>query len=116
MADTTDLARSVIAALNARDFAALSARVQEDVVLSGIGEGSDNGREALRDRFARYFQSSDETYADALVMSDAGGQAVAIRVTAHGKTAGGSAYSREKIVFLEVDEGAITRIALFNGS
>lgn len=116
MADTTDLARSVIAALNARDFATLSARVHEDVVLSGIGEGSDNGREALRDRFARYFQSSDETYADALVMSDAGGQAVAIRVTAHGKTAGGGAYSREKIVFLEVDEGAITRIALFNGS
>ncbi|WLS02815.1 nuclear transport factor 2 family protein [Shinella oryzae] len=116
MADTTDLARSVIAALNARDFAALSARVQEDVVLSGIGEGSDNGREALRDRFARYFQSSDETYADALVMSDAGSQAVAIRVTAHGKAAGGGAYSREKIVFLEVDEGAITRIALFNGS
>ncbi len=116
MADMTDLARTVIAALNARDFATLSARVQEDVVLSGIGEGSDNGREALRDRFARYFQSSDETYADALVMSDDGGQAVAIRVTAHGKTAGGSAYSREKIVFLEVDEGAISRIALFNGS
>ena len=30
MADTTDLARSVIAALNARDFAALSAALRSE--------------------------------------------------------------------------------------
>ncbi|MGD9475982.1 UNVERIFIED_ORG: nuclear transport factor 2 family protein [Roseateles sp. XES5] len=116
MADTESINHAVIEALNARDFSALAARVHEDVAISGIGEGSDNGRDALRDRLARHFEASDESYGDALVMSDALGNNVAIRVTARGKTAGGAAYSREKILLIELEDGVITRLALFTGS
>ena len=116
MADTESLSHTVIEALNGRDFSTIAARVHEDVAISGIGEGSDNGREALRERLARHFEASDESYGDALVMSDALGNNVAIRVTARGKTAGGAAYSREKILLLELEDGMITRIGLFSGS
>lgn len=116
MADTESINHAVIEALNARDFAALAAKVHEDVAISGIGEGSDNGREALRDRLARHFEAFDESYGDALVMSDALGHNVAIRVTARGTFAGGGAYSKERILLLELEEGAITRFAVFSGS
>ena len=104
---------AVIEALNARDFAGLAARAHEDVAVSGIGSGSDTGRDALRERLARHFQASDESFGDALVMSDALGHNVAIRLTARGKSVGGAAYSAEKILLLEVEEGTITRFALF---
>jgi hypothetical protein len=116
MADTTSINHAVIEALNARDFAALAARVHEDVSISGIGEGADSGRDALRDRLARHFEAFDESYGDALVMSDALGHNVAIRLTARGKSAGGDAYSKEKILLLELENDAITRIAFFTGS
>ena len=116
MSDTESINHAVIAALNARDFAALAAKVHEDVSISGIGDGMDNGRDALRDRLARHFEAYDESFDDALVMSDALGHNVAIRLTARGKSAGGDAYSREKILLLTVDEGLITRIAFFTGS
>ncbi|WP_421592990.1 nuclear transport factor 2 family protein [Shinella sp. M27] len=115
MANTENIAHAVIEALNARDFAALAAKVNEDVALSGIGEGSDNGREALRERFVRHFAANDETYQDALVMSDPPGNTVAIRLTARGNLAGGS-YSKEKILLLELEDGVITRMAFFTGS
>ena len=73
MADITNIANAAIEALNARDFAALAGKVHEDVAISGIGEGMDNGREALRERLARHFEAFDESYRDALVMTDAGG-------------------------------------------
>lgn len=113
MADTETIAPAVIEAINARDFAALAARVHEDVAIAGIGEGSDNGREALRERLSRHFATSGESFGDALVMQDPSGQTVAIRVTARGKTAGGDGYSAEKILLLELEEGLVTRIALF---
>ena len=113
MADTTTITHAVIEALNARDFAVLAARVQEDVAISGIGEGMDNGREALRERLARHFEACDESYDDALVMSDASASNVAIRLTARGKSAAGAAYSKEKILLLEVEDGSISRIAFF---
>lgn len=116
MADTESINHAVIEALNARDFAALAAKVHEDVAISGIGEGGDNGREALRDRLARHFEAFDESYGDALVMSDALGHNVAIRVTARGTSAGGDAYSKERILLLELEDGAITRFAVFSGS
>lgn len=116
MSDTESINHLVIEALNARDFAALAARVHEDVAIAGIGEGSDNGREALRGRLARHFEAFDESYGDALVMSDVPGHNVAIRVTARGKSAGGAAYSKEKILYLEVEDGMVTRIAFFSGS
>jgi hypothetical protein len=116
MADTESINHAVIEALNARDFAALAARVHEDVSISGIGEGSDNGREALRGRLARHFEAFDESYGDALVMSDALGHNIAIRLTARGKSAGGDAYAKEKLLLLELEDGAITRIAFFSGS
>ncbi|QRI65621.1 nuclear transport factor 2 family protein [Shinella sp. PSBB067] len=116
MADTESINHAVIEALNARDFAALAARVDEDVAISGIGEGSDNGREALRERLARHFQASDESYGDALVMSDALGNNVAIRVTARGASAGGASYSKEKVILLELEDGVITRFSVFSGS
>lgn len=115
MANTESITHAVIEALNARDFATLAAKVNEDVALSGIGEGNDNGREALRDRLARHFAAHDETYQDALVMSDALGNNLAIRLTARGSSAGGS-YSKEKILLLELEDGAITRMAFFAGS
>ncbi len=116
MSDTESINHAVIEALNARDFAALAAKVHEDVSISGIGEGMDNGRDALRDRLARHFEAFDESYGDALVMSDALGHNVAIRLTAHGKSAAGATYSKEKILLLELEEGSITRIAFFSGS
>jgi len=116
MADIESINHAVVEALNARDFAALAARVDEDVSISGIGEGTDNGREALRDRLARHFEAFDESYGDALVMSDALGNNVAIRLTARGKSPGGAAYSTEKILLLEVEDGTISRIAFFSPS
>jgi hypothetical protein len=116
MADTESINHAVIEALNARDFAAIAGKVHEDVTIAGIGEGTDNGREALRDRLARHFEAFDESYGDALVMSDALGSNVAIRLTARGKSAGGAAYSKEKILLLELESGMITRIAFFGGS
>ena len=116
MADIESTSRAVIEALNARDFSALAGRVHEDVALSGIGEGSDNGREALRDRLARHFEAHDESYGDVLVMSDVSGDNAAIRVTARGRSAGGDSYSKEKIILLEREDGAITRFAIFSGS
>ncbi|MGJ7040963.1 ketosteroid isomerase-like protein [Shinella sp. BE166] len=116
MSDTESINHAVIEALNARDFAALAAKVHENVSISGIGEGMDNGRDALRDRLARHFEAFDESYGDALVMSDALGHNVAIRLTAHGKSAAGATYSKEKILLLELEEGSITRIAFFSGS
>ena len=116
MADTESINHAVIEALNARDFAALAARVHEDVSISGIGEGSDNGREALRGRLARHFEAFDESYGDMLVMSDASGDNAAIRVTARGRSAGGDSYSKEKILLLELEDGMITRFAVFSGS
>lgn len=116
MANTESINHAVIEALNSRDFAALAAKVHEDVSISGIGEGMDNGREALRARLARHFEAFDESYDDALVMSDALGSNVAIRLTAHGKRAGGDSYSAEKILLLELEDGSITRIAFFSAS
>jgi ketosteroid isomerase-like protein len=113
MAGTESINHAVIEALNARDFATLAARAHEDVAISGIGEGQDQGREALRERLARHFQAFDERYEDALVMSDALGGNVAIRLTARGTASGGAAYSKEKILLLELEEGAITRMAFF---
>lgn len=116
MANTESINHAVIEALNARDFAALAAKVHEDVAISGIGEGMDNGREALRERLARHFAASDESFDDALVMSDALGNNIAIRLTARGRSAAGAAYSKEKILLLELEDGLITRLAFFTGS
>ena len=66
------------------------------------------------ERLARHFEAFDESYGDALAMSDASGNTIAIRLTARGKAAGGAAYSKEKILLLELEEGLITRFALFS--
>ena len=113
MAETDSIARAVIDALNARDFAALAGKVHEDVVISGIGGSGDNGREALRDRLARHFEAFDESYGDGLAMSDASGRVLAVRVTARGRPAGGDGYSRDRIILLEVEDGLITRFSIF---
>ena len=55
MPDAAAIAGDLVAALNARDYAAIAALCDEDVALSGIGAGSDQGREALRERLARRF-------------------------------------------------------------
>ncbi len=116
MAGTGSIDHAVIEALNARDYAALAGKVHEDVAVSGIGEGADNGREALRERLARHFEASDESYGDALAMSDAAGRNIAIRVTARGRSPGGDSYSREKILLLELEDGVITRFAVFTAA
>jgi ketosteroid isomerase-like protein len=116
MANTESLNHAVIEALNARDVAALAGKAHEDVAISGIGEGMDTGRDALRARLARHFETFDESYGDALVMSDALGNNVAIRLTARGRSAAGDTYSKEKILLLELEDGSITRIAFFTGS
>lgn len=114
MADTASIARAVVAALNARDFAALAVMADEDIAVSGIGPGMDNGREALRERLARHFQASDETFGDALVLADDAGATLAVRLTARGTAPDGAAFSREKILLLDIDDGRIVRIAFFS--
>lgn len=115
MADTRTIAADVVAALNARDFSALAEAVHEDVAIAGIGEGMDNGREALRDRLARHFQAFDESYGDQLAMSDAAGDNVAVKLTARGKdSASGRAYSVDKVLLFAFEDGLITRIVLFS--
>ena len=52
MPDAAAIAGDLVAALNARDYAAIAALCDEDVALSGIGAGGDQGREALRERLA----------------------------------------------------------------
>ena len=113
MTDISTIARRVVDALNGRDFAALAGLAHEDVAISGIGGGMDNGREALRERFARHFQATDESYGDVLVLSDGGDSHAAVRVTARGKGAGGAAASGERVLLLDLEDGRITRIGLF---
>jgi ketosteroid isomerase-like protein len=112
MPDKGTTPEAIVAALNARDFAGLAAQVDEDVAIAGIGDGMDNGRDAFRDRLARHFQAFDESYGDALVMRDATGDNVAVRLTARGQSASGGGYSVEKVLLLELEGGRITRFAL----
>lgn len=114
MADIAGIARTVVATLNARDVAALAEKADEDIAISGIGEGMDNGRAALRERLARHFQAFDETYGDAQVMTDETGGTAAVRLTARGRSPAGAAHSREKILLLEVEDDRISRIAFFS--
>lgn len=114
MAGIADIARTAVAALNARDFAALAETADEDIAISGIGEGMDNGRAALRERLARHVQAFDETYGDAQVMTDEAAGTAALRLTARGRSPAGAAYSREKILLLEIEDGRISRIAFFS--
>lgn len=116
MADIESIARAFVEALNARDFTALAGKVHEDVAVSGFGGGNDNGREALRERLARHFAASDESYGDALAMGDAAGNTLAIRLTARGHAQAGAGYSREEILLLELEEGLVTRIAVFTAA
>ena len=113
MTDASSIAKVVVAALNARDFAALAEAVDEDVAIAGIGGGMDNGCEALRARLANRFRALDETYGAAQVLGGETGGAVAIRLTARGTATGGS-YSQEKILLLDMEDGLITRIAFFS--
>lgn len=112
MANANAVARELVAALNARDYAAIAALADEDVAISGFGEGGDMGREALRERLARHFSSFDESYGDAVTMVADGGSPVAIRVTARGSVASGKSYSVEKVLLLELDGDRIARMAL----
>ena len=112
MTDTGKLATDIVAALNARDFAALAAACDEDVTLSGV-EGRNQGRDALRDRLARHFQAHDETYGDMVVMADEGGGLVSALVTARGVGAGGTAYSVEMILCFTFDGDRLSRIGFF---
>ena len=114
MPDAAATAMDLIAALNARDYAAIAALCEEDVAISGIGHGSDQGREALRDRLARHFAALDETFGDAVVMQAAGGSPVAIRVTARGRNAAGTSTSIEKVLVVEIDGGRISRLSVFS--
>ncbi|MCP8893930.1 nuclear transport factor 2 family protein [Shinella daejeonensis] len=114
MADNSPIAHAVVAALNARDFSALAALADEEIALSGFGGGMDMGREALRERLARHFQASDETYGDALVMEDRSGGNIAVRLTARGWSPDGTARSREAALLIEVEEGRVLRLALLS--
>ncbi|MDX3926839.1 MAG: ester cyclase [Shinella sp.] len=123
MAEEQDLARDLVDALNARDFASLAADVDEDVAIGGIGEGSNNGREALRERLAHHFRIFDESYGDMLVMRDESGSNIAVRLTARGfyrenaaglPPASGQSYSVEKLLLAELDGRRITRLSFFS--
>ncbi|WP_203424045.1 ester cyclase [Sinorhizobium sp. BG8] len=123
MAEQNIMVERLVEALNSRDFAAVADMCDEDVAVSGIGEGADNGREALRERLARHFQLFDETYGDALVMTAEGGSPISVRLTARGRYGGGApglsaaagqSYSVEKLMLIELAEGRIARLALFS--
>ena len=110
--EATTIATGLVAALNARDYVAIAGYADEDVAIAGIGEGSEIGRAALRDRLARHFAAFDENYADAVIMTASGGSPVAIRLTARGRVASGNAYTTEKVLLLDIDGGLVTRLAL----
>ncbi|MBD9373071.1 nuclear transport factor 2 family protein [Rhizobium sp. ARZ01] len=112
MTDAATIAQDLVAALNARDYATIAAFTDEDVAIAGIGEGSEIGREALRNRLARHFAACDESYGDAAVMTANGASPVAIRVTARGQIASGKSYTTEKVLLLEIDGGRVTRLSL----
>lgn len=112
MPDANSRSTDLITALNARDYATIAALCDEDVAISGLGGGSDTGRDALRDRLARHFSTFDETYGDAVAMQAAGGSPLAIRVTARGRDASGQSYATEKVLLMELDGGTITRLSL----
>lgn len=114
MPDAAAIAGDLVAALNARDYAAIAALCDEDVALSGIGAGSDQGREALRERLARHFAAGDESFGDAVVMQAVGGSPVAIRVTARGRDGSARATSVEKVLLIELDGGRISRLSFFS--
>lgn len=111
MADTVAIARDLVAALNARDYAAVAGFADDDIAVAGIGEGSEIGRAALRDRLARHFAAFDESYGDAAIMTAGGGSPVAVRLTARGQVSGKS-YSTEKVLLIEFDGGLMTRLSL----
>lgn len=110
--EATTIATGLVAALNARDYAAVAGYADEDVAIAGIGEGSEIGRAALRDRLARHFAAFDENYGDAVIMTASGGSPVAVRLTARGRVASGNAYATEKVLLLDIDGGLVSRLAL----
>ncbi|MFD1329622.1 nuclear transport factor 2 family protein [Mycoplana ramosa] len=112
MADTVAIAQDLVAALNARDYAAVAQLVDDDVAIAGIGERSEIGRAALRDRLARHFAAFDESYGDAAVMTAGGGSPVAVRLTARGRVSSGKSYATEKVLLMEIDGGRVTRLSL----
>ena len=114
MPDAAAIAGDLVAALNARDYAAIAALADEDVAISGFGEGGDMGAEALRERLARHFSRFDESYGDAVVMQAVGGSPVAIRVTARGRDGSARATSVEKVLLIEIDGGRISRLSFFS--
>lgn len=112
MAGPDSIASELVSALNARDYAVVAALAGEDIAIAGIGDGSEMGRDALRDRLARHFATFDESFGDAVVMRADGGSPVAIRVTARGTNKSGKSFSAEKVILLEIEEGLITRLSL----
>lgn len=112
MADAGIIAQELVAALNARDYATIAAFADDDIAIAGIGEGSEIGRDALRERLARHFAAFDESYDDAAVMTTNGASPVAIRLTARGRLASGKSYATEKVLLLEFDGGLVTRLSL----
>ena len=110
--EASTIASGLVAALNARDYATVAAYADEDVAIAGIGEGSETGRAALRDRLARHFAVFDESFGDVAVMTAEGGTPMAIRLTARGRDASGKSYATEKVLLLEIDGGLVTRLAL----
>ncbi|HUH49213.1 MAG TPA: nuclear transport factor 2 family protein [Mycoplana sp.] len=112
MADTGTIAQDLVAALNARDYAAVAGFADDDVAIAGIGEGSEMGRAALRDRLARHFAAFDESYGDAAIMTASGGSPVAVRLTARGRVSSGKSYATEKVLLIEFDGGLMTRLSL----
>ncbi|MDR6757799.1 ketosteroid isomerase-like protein [Mycoplana sp. BE70] len=112
MADTVTIAHDVVAALNVRDYAAVAQLADDDIAIAGIGEGSEIGRAALRDRLARHFAAFDETYGDATIMTASGGSPVAVRLTARGQVSSGKSYATEKVLLIDFDDGLMTRLSL----
>lgn len=112
MAETVAIAHDLVAALNARDYAAVAEFADDDIAIAGIGEGSEIGRAALRDRLARHFAAFNESYGDVAIMTADGGSPVAVRLTARGQVSSGKSYATEKVLLIEFDHGLMTRLSL----
>lgn len=122
--ETRNLVGRFVAAFNAGDHAAMLASMAEDVA-HDLADGSrEIGREPFRwflGLQARHFR---ETWADVAVMVGEGGVRAAAEFTRRGvylataeglPPASGQRYAVPSGLFLEVDEGLITRVSDHSG-
>ena len=121
--ETADLVQRFADALNASDLDAVDALLHEDVTFDLPGEGRAFGREAFRRVRMDRARHLDERMSDLAVMVDDHGGRAAVEYTLRGiyrETMAGAppaenqSYSLSAGMFVEVDDGLITRVTAYH--